>query len=339
MKAAVLVELNKPLKILDIEISELKIGQVLVRILTSGICGSQLHEIKGFKGNGKFLPHLMGHEGCGIVEEIGPGVTKVKIGDKVVMHWRKGDGIESDFPIYLMEGREFSSGKINTLCEKSIVSENRLTVIGKNVDNELAALLGCSLTTSFAILDNQSDLKFGENVLITGCGGIGLNLILASKLKGAGKIIGVDNSNVKESLAMFQGASSFYRNVAEVNDRINLAIDTTGNNKVISEIYEKLADNGRMILVGQPEPGTALQFPSGIKFFNGAGIKLRATQGGDSMPNDDIPRYIEFFQNREITTKNLVTHRYSLDEINTAFDNLRSGQAGRIIINLVSSLE
>ena len=100
MKAAILETLNAPLVIRELSLTELDIGQVLVKVIVSGICGSQLHEINGNKGNGKFLPHLMGHEGCGLVEEIGPGVTKVKPGDKVVMHWRPGLGIESDFPKY-----------------------------------------------------------------------------------------------------------------------------------------------------------------------------------------------------------------------------------------------
>ena len=92
MKAAVLEELSKPLAVREVGLTELKFGQVLVKILVSGICGAQLHEIKGHKGNGKFLPHLMGHEGCGIVEAVGIGVTTVKVGDKVVMHWRPGTG-------------------------------------------------------------------------------------------------------------------------------------------------------------------------------------------------------------------------------------------------------
>ena len=88
MKAAVLEKIDAPLAVRDVELTELKIGQVLVKVLVSGLCGAQLHEIRGHKGNGKFLPHLMGHEGCGIVKEVGPGVTTVKEGDKVVMHWR-----------------------------------------------------------------------------------------------------------------------------------------------------------------------------------------------------------------------------------------------------------
>ena len=99
MKAAILEQIDAPLAVREVELTELKFGQVLVKVLVSGLCGAQLHEIKGHKGNAKFLPHLMGHEGCGIVEEIGLGVTTVEPGDKVVMHWRPGSGIESPFPI------------------------------------------------------------------------------------------------------------------------------------------------------------------------------------------------------------------------------------------------
>jgi threonine dehydrogenase-like Zn-dependent dehydrogenase len=122
VKAAVLEKINAPLTVADVELGELSLGQVLVRILVSGICGAQLQEIAGNKNNAKFVPHLLGHEGCGIVEDVGAGVTKVKKGDKVVMHWRKGDGIEADFPTYVFKGKTMRSGKVTTFSEYSIVS-------------------------------------------------------------------------------------------------------------------------------------------------------------------------------------------------------------------------
>ena len=129
LKAAILETLNSPLVIREISLTELDIGQVLVKVLVSGICGSQLHEINGNKGNGKFLPHLMGHEGCGLVEEIGPGVTKVKPGDKVVMHWRPGIGIQSLPPVYKYKGVPLNAGWVTTFNNHAIVSENRITKI------------------------------------------------------------------------------------------------------------------------------------------------------------------------------------------------------------------
>ena len=120
MKAAVLEKIDAPLAIRDVKPTELKIGQVLVKILVSGLCGAQLHEIRGHKGNARFLPHLMGHEGCGIVEQVGLGVNTVKVGDKVVMHWRPGSGMESPFPEYILDDQIISSGKVTTLSEYSM---------------------------------------------------------------------------------------------------------------------------------------------------------------------------------------------------------------------------
>lgn len=145
MKAAILEEIDAPLTIKEVELTDLKVGQVLVKVLVSGLCGAQLHEIRGHKGNAKFLPHLMGHEGCGIVEEVGPGVTTVQKGDKVVMHWRPGSGIEAPFPNYVLDGKTISSGKVTTLSEYSIVSENRVTRVPADTPSTLAAMLGCSM--------------------------------------------------------------------------------------------------------------------------------------------------------------------------------------------------
>ena len=334
LKAAVLEELNQPLTLRDVELTPLGIGQVLVKILVSGICGSQLHEIKGFKGNGKFLPHLMGHEGCGIVEEIGPGVTTVQVGDKVVMHWRPGSGIEANFPTYKLDGKSFSSGKVTTLSEKAIVSENRLTSIPQDTDSELAALLGCSLTTALGIIDNQSHLKFGETVAIIGCGGVGLNLISGALLKGASTVYAIDNTSEKESLVLSQGATYFLKSTNDLPEKIDLIIDTTGNPNVISGAFKSLSNEGRIILVGQPAPGTEVVIPNAIQLFNGSGQSIRATQGGETAPQNDIPRYIRLFKSRSFGTAGLITHRYPLEEVNEAFRKLITGDAGRIMISM-----
>lgn len=334
MKAAVLEELNKPLVLRDVELTPLTVGQVLVRILVSGICGSQLHEIKGFKGNGKFLPHLMGHEGCGIVEEIGPGVTTIKLGDKVVMHWRPGSGIEANFPTYKLDGKPFSSGKVTTLSEQAIVSENRLTVVPPDTNPELAALLGCSLTTALGIIDNQSQLKFGETVAIIGCGGVGLNLISGSILKGAATVYAIDSIAEKEVLVLSQGASHFLRSTSELPEKVDLIIDTTGSPKVISEAFTSLSNQGRMILVGQPTPGAEIVIPNAVQLFNGTGQSIRATQGGDTRPQEDIPRYIRLLKSRNLDIGDLITHRYLLEEVNEAFEMLTLGGAGRIMISM-----
>lgn len=334
MKAAVLVELNKPLVITNVNLTELQMGQVLVRVLVSGICGSQVHEIRGFKGNAKFLPHLMGHEGCGIVEEVGPGVNRLKRGDKVVMHWRIGSGIESEFPLYSMNGKEFSSGKVTTLSEFSIVSENRLTKIPSETNPEFAALLGCSMSTALSTIEKISDLKFGESVVIIGSGGIGLNLIAAARIRGAGKIYAIDNSKSKRDLSKLQGATEFFESIRDVPENIDLIIDTTGNTEIIADSLSRLGKDGRIILIGQPKPSDELKIPRGIVFFNGNGLKMMATQGGETVPTMDIPRYIDLYDSGILKIDHLITHRYGLEEINEGFATLMSGNAGRILIRV-----
>jgi S-(hydroxymethyl)glutathione dehydrogenase / alcohol dehydrogenase len=334
MKAAVLEQIDAPLAVRDVELTELKVGQVLVKVLVSGLCGAQLHEIRGHKGNAKFLPHLMGHEGCGIVEEIGLGVTTVKVGDKVVMHWRPGTGIEAPFPSYILDGKSMSSGKCTTLSEYSIVSENRLTTVPQDTPEDLCAILGCALTTAMGIIDNEVDLKFGESVAVIGCGGVGLNLIQAASLKSACPIYAVEKNINKKNLCFIAGATTFIDDINSIEEKVDVIIDTTGIPNVISTCVSKLSGKGRMILVGQPAPGRGVEVMNAVNLFSGMGQTIKATQGGRTNPTEDIPRYVRMYQEGILTIEQFVTHRFKLGQVNEAFDLLRSGNAGRIIIEI-----
>lgn len=333
MKAVVLVGVDKPLEIWDLQITDLKIGQVLVRVLVSGLCGSQLQEIGGHKGNEKFMPHLLGHEGCGIVEQVGPAVTNVKSGDLVVMHWRPGIGIESNFPTYTTGDRALSGGKVTTLSEYSIVSENRLTKVPQDTNPVFAALLGCSITTAFGLVQRESGLRFGERVLVIGCGGVGLSVILAARMRGAGEIVGFDKSN-KSNLAYSNGASLFLTEIDAINGQFDLIVDTTGNVILLEKAFEMLSGVGRMLLVGQPSPGQDLKLSNASDFFAGKGRQVRATQGGSSIPQEDLTPLLRLSNLGLFSIDKLVTHRFQIDEINDAVETLRSGLAGRIVIEI-----
>ena len=344
MKAAILEKINEPLVIGDVELTPLKVGQVLIKILVSGLCGSQLLEIKGYKNNAKFVPHLLGHEGCGIVEDTGDGVTKVKKGDKVVMHWMKGDGIESDFPNYVYKGNIISSGKITTLSEYSIVSENRLTVVPKDSDPEICALFGCSVTTALGTINNDAQVKFGENIMIIGCGGVGLNLVQGAKLAGACYIFGVDVEDEKEVFFKKLGGDFYINSKKEsvqekvsniLNKKgIDVVIDTTGITSMINLGISLLADSGRFIMVGHPNPNDdTIEIKNANHMFNGIGKKLMATQGGQTNPQKDINRYLRLYENKMLNLKELITNRFELNEVNNAISTLKQGKSGRIIIN------
>ena len=334
MKAAVLEKLNYPLAIREVFPTQLLPGQVYVKVLASGLCGAQLHEIRGHRGNGKFLPHLMGHEGCGIVKEVGPGVTTVKEGDKVVMHWRPGSGIESEFPKYHLGEKIISSGKCTTLSEFSIVSENRLTKVPHDTPTVLAAMLGCSLTSALGIIDNECNLKFGESVAVIGCGGVGLNLIQAAKMKSAHPVYGVDINDKMFDLTHQIGVDIFTCDLEFIPEKVDVILDTTGVPEVISKAFDKLAPSGRLIMVGQPAPGTDLNIFNPLSMFDGQGKSIRASQGGGTKPDEDIPRYIKLANREMLDFNTLHTDTFALDNINDAFDLLKTGNAGRIMIKI-----
>lgn len=332
MKAAILESINSPLVVDDVELTDLKIGQVLVKVLTSGLCGAQLQEIAGLKNNAKFTPHLLGHEGCGIVEDVGPGVTKVKKGDKVIMHWRVGRGIEAPFPQYVYKGKIISSGKVTTLSEYSIVSENRITPVLAATPNTLCALLGCGLSTALGTINNNANIKFGESVLILGCGGVGLNLILAANLAGCGVVYGVDKALDKFSLVENCGGR-FISDPQQIEDPIDCIIDTTGSMSLVSKYLTYLSSRGRCIIISQPSNDRSIEFFNPSNFFLGNGQTISSTQGGCVEPSEDFSRYIRLYFNNKLDMTKIVSHTLTLEQINDAISLLRSGKAGRIMIN------
>lgn len=338
MKAAILVEKNKPLHVDSIDLpKKLSFGQVKIRMLTSGLCGAQLQEIAGLKNNEKFMPHLIGHEGCGIVEDVGEDVSKVKNGDKVVLHWRKGSGIEANFAKYSWNGREISGGKVTTLAEEVVISENRVTAVDKSIDNEFCALLGCGLSTGFSVVNKDANIKFGETVLVIGCGGVGLSCIQASKLSLASQVIGIDINEAKRMMVENLGAD-FYspvniEKVIESKVKFDCIIDTTGILSLVSRFIPMLSDQGRCILVSQPKPDSQITISDPIRFFSTNGQTIRSTQAGNFDPDIDIPRYIKLYKNGQINIKSLVTDRYDIFNINEAVAKLKTGSVGRIIIN------
>ena len=342
MKAAILVESKKPLIIDTISIpDQLQFGQVLVDISYSGICGAQINEIDAVKGVDKFLPHLLGHEGSGVVSKIGPGVLSVKEGDHVVLHWRPSSGIQSPTPIYDWQGKAVNAGWVTTFNEQAIVSENRLTVIPDDFDIRIAPLFGCAVTTAFGVINNDARIKVGQSVVIFGIGGVGLNIAQAANMVSANPIIGVDIHDNKLEMGKEFGLTHAFNGIKDnINKKISnilgsqgadIVIETTGNSRVIEQAYKLTSQEGKTILVGVPKKGDNINIYSLPLHFNKI---LSGSHGGDSIPDLEIPRYVNLIQEDKMTLEGIITHEFSLNEINDALDLFRSGVAGRIIINL-----
>ncbi len=345
MKAAILVEQRKPLVIAEIELPQsLDVGQVLVQVHYSGICGSQLGEIDGAKGEDKFLPHLLGHEGSGTVIETGPGVRYVKAGDKVVLHWRKGLGIEPVPPKYRWDGKTVNAGWITTFNEYAIVAENRVTVIPDDSDLEVAALFGCAVTTGFGVVVNNSKIRIGESVVVFGAGGVGLNIVQAAALAGAYPVIAVDLYDNKLALAREMGATHLI-NAQKTDARqaildiagtvgVDAFVDNTGQPAIIEMGYQLTKPEGRVTLVGVPRKGNNIGIYSLPLHF---GKGLSGSHGGEAVPQEDIPRYHQLYRAGRIKLRELITDFYSLEEINTAIRKMRDGTlAGRCLIRMAA---
>jgi S-(hydroxymethyl)glutathione dehydrogenase/alcohol dehydrogenase len=341
MKAAILENLRTPLVIDEIQIPSLQTGQVLVQIHRTSICGAQLGEIDGRKGDDKFLPHLLGHEGGGVVLETGPGVTNVRPGDHVVLHWRKGAGIQAATAKYSWNGRVVNSGWVTTFNECAVVSENRLTSIPKEIPFEIAALMGCAVTTALGLINNLAQLKIGQSIAVFGCGGVGLNVIQGAAMVSADPIIAIDIYEHKLSLAREFGAThlinSTQKDVREEVRRIvgsagvDVFVENTGLVRLIETAYELTGPKGKTILVGVPQHDQDITIHSLPLHF---GKVLTGCEGGSTDPTVDIPRYIKLYQNGKLRLDRVITHRYEFRDINTALDKVRSGDVGRCVLSM-----
>lgn len=341
MKAAVLTGIKAPLELLEITLQPaLAVGQVLVKVHFSGICGSQIGEIDGAKGEDKFLPHLLGHEASGTVLDVGPGVKHVRAGDHVVLHWRKGLGIEADTPHYVCGGRRINAGSVTTFNEYAVVSENRVTTIPPDSDMQVAALFGCAVTTGFGVIENNAKVRIGESVVVFGAGGIGLNIVQAAALICAHPIIAVDLYDNKLELAKQLGATHVI-NANNIPPRqrildivgsvgVDAFIDNTGRPEAIEMGYQITKPQGRVTLVGVPRKGSNINIYSLPLHF---GKELSGSHGGEVVPHVDIPRYQNLYSAGRIKLKQLITAHYSLADVNEAITDLKSGKiAGRCLI-------
>lgn len=340
MKAAILVEQNAPLVVAEVEIPELAVGQVLVKVECSGICGKQLDEISGKRGSDPFLPHLLGHEGAGIVMDAGPGVRKVKNGDHVVLHWMKGSGIDSATPSFMWNDTVVNAGCITTFCEYTVASENRITPIPADIKFDVACLLGCAVTTGLGVVFNNAALKPGQSTAVFGIGGVGLNVVQGAALVNAYPIVAIDLHEHKLNRAIAFGATHTV-NASHVDpgaflmelskgQGFDVVVDTTGNRDISQLAYNTTSATGKTILAGVLHHQMPITIDAHPLHF---GHQITGSHGGETKPDIDIPRYIQLYKLGRLKLDEQITHRYSLDEINKAVDTVRKGEAGRCIIS------
>ena len=317
------------------------VGQVLVKVAYSGICGKQIEEISGKRGEDPYLPHLLGHEGAGVVKDVGPGVKKVKAGDHVVLHWMKGSGIDSAPPRYNWDGTTVSAGWVTTFNQYTIASENRVTPIPPDVDLDVAALLGCAVTTGLGIVFNNAALMPGQSIAVFGVGGIGLNVLQGATLVNAHPIVAIDLHDHKLEQARAFGATHVvnaserdpeaFLNELVGNGGFDVTVDLTGSAAVREVAYNATANTGKTVLAGVPDHREKITIDSFPLHF---GRRISGSHGGETRPDVDIPRYLRLYELGKLKLREQITHRFNLDDINQAVDVVRNGEAGRCIVSL-----
>jgi S-(hydroxymethyl)glutathione dehydrogenase / alcohol dehydrogenase len=340
-EAALLVATGKPLVLAEIEIPALKPGQVLVEIAYSGACGTQVMEWRGDKGEDKWVPHCLGHEGTGTVLETGGAVTKVKAGDKVVLSWIKGTGIEAGGAIYEWDGKKVNAGGVTTFQRHAVVSENRLTLVPQGLSMEVAVLLGCAAPTGMGAVYNVLKVQPGDSVAVFGTGGIGLNALMAAALAGAMPVIGVDPNPTRRALAKLYGATHVIDPaagdvVAEIKkivpQGVDLAVEASGVPAVMDQaVNATRQQGGRAVVIGNAKHGAMLSLNPGV--FN-QGKSLLGTWGGDSLPDRDYGRFGRLLGSGRFPVRDLLSKPYSLAQADQALQDLATGNVGRPLIDM-----
>jgi S-(hydroxymethyl)glutathione dehydrogenase/alcohol dehydrogenase len=340
-QAMLLVETGKPLVMAELDIPALKPGQVLVEIAFSGACGTQVMEARGLKGEDRWVPHCLGHEGTGTVLEAGSAVTKVKVGDKVVLSWIRGTGIEAGGAIYEWDGKRVNAGGVTTFQRHALVSENRLTLLPPGLSMEVAVLLGCAAPTGMGAVVNVLRALPGESVVVFGTGGIGLNAVMAASMAGATPVIGVDPNPSRRALAQAYGATHVIDPnagdpVTEIRKVLpqgaDAAVEATGLPSVMEQALKAVRQQGgRAVVIGNAKYGAQLTLDPGL--FN-AGKSLMGTWGGDAVPDRDYARFARLLAATRFDVRGLLSAPYRLDQASQALDDLAEGRVGRPLIDM-----
>jgi NDMA-dependent alcohol dehydrogenase len=365
MKAAVLYEQRKPLVVDDIEVEDPKAGEVMVKIAAAGVCHSDLHYINGMWPC--TLPMVVGHEGAGVVEKVGPGVYSLVPGDHVILSWVAPCGVceacASGRPYLcptslqktgstLWDGtprfRKGSQPIYHQLCVSSfseyvIVPQTGAVKIRRDMPLDKAALIGCGVVTGVGAVFNAAKVIPGSSVAVFGCGGVGLNVIQGAALAHATKIMAVDPVDSKLELAKQFGAthlvkSSFGDPVAQIkfltyhNDEdmgADYVFEVVGKTSVLTQAFESTRYGGTCILVGMPPAMSNVVLSTTGIFLNKV---LTGAFYGSARVHYDMPMLVELYMAGKLKLDELISGTYPLEKINDALDALRKGEALRSII-------
>ena len=342
MKAAVLFELHQPLRIIDLPIRSPNPGQILVKIAATGLCRAQLLEIKGENTIGPMNPNMLGHEGAGIVVEVGEGVTKVQVGDHVILSWIKGSGRNVLPEKYDYDSQKINCGFVTTFNEYTLASENRVTKIPQEMPFLEASIIGCAVATGAGAVFNNAKISPGKSTAVVGVGGIGINMLHAAAIAGANPLIAVDINEEKLEFTQQFGATHTINSAtqdveAELkkisgDDGLDFAFDTTGRKDMMELAYRSVKKaTGRAVFCGVPNPPkTKIEIDPFPLYF---GRQIVGTVGGECKPDEDFEKFCRMFLDGKLKVREMITYVLPLEKINEGFELMKQGKCCRVVID------
>ncbi len=365
VRAALAVEAGKPLEITTVQLEGPKAGEVLVEIMATGICHTDEFTLSGADPEGIF-PAILGHEGAGIVREVGPGVKSVKPGDHVIplytpecreceyclnpktnlcqaIRTTQGQGLMPDGTSrFSVNGEKiFHYMGTSTFANFTVLPEIALAKIHPDAPFDKVCYIGCGVTTGIGAVINTAKAEPGCRAVVFGLGGIGLNVIQGLRLIGAEMIVGVDLNNDKKAWGEKFGMTHFVNPKEVEGDLVPYLVDLTkggadysfeciGNTKVMRDALECCHKGwGESIIIGVAGSGQEI---STRPFQLVTGRVWRGTAFGGARGRTDVPKIVDWYMNGQIEIDPMITHTLSLDEINKGFDLMHAGESIRSVV-------
>ncbi len=364
-RAAVAFEAKRPLEIVELDLEGPKAFEVLVEIKASGICHTDAYTLDGLDSEGLF-PSVLGHEGAGIVREVGPGVTSVKPGDHVIplytpecrqcksclsrktnlctaIRTTQGKGLMPDGTSrFSYKGRPiFHYMGCSTFSNYTVLPEIAVAKIREDAPFDTACYVGCGVTTGVGAVVNTAKVEPGSNVVVFGLGGIGLNVIQGARLAGAGRIVGVDLNPAKEAWGRQFGMTHFVNPKTIEGDVVahlmalteggaDYSFDCTGNTTVMRQALEACHRGwGVSVVIGVAEAGREI---ATRPFQLVTGRMWKGSAFGGARGRTDTPKIVDWYMDGRIEIDPMITHRLSLEEINHGFELMHAGESIRSVV-------
>jgi S-(hydroxymethyl)glutathione dehydrogenase / alcohol dehydrogenase len=365
-RAAIAVGAGKPLEVHEVELDGPRAGEVLVEIMATGVCHTDAYTLSGADSEGVF-PSILGHEGAGIVREVGAGVTSVKPGDHVIplytpecrgcktclsrksnlctaIRATQGKGLMPDGTSRFRLGNEtlYHYMGCSTFSNFTVMPEIAVAKVREDAPFDKICYIGCGVTTGIGAVIYTAKVEPGANVAVFGLGGIGLNVIQGARMVGADKIIGVDINPAKRAMAEKFGMTHFIDPRAVGADKVVQAIvdltgggadysfDATGNVQVMRQALECTHRGwGQSIIIGVAESGKEI---ATRPFQLVTGRVWKGTAFGGARGRSDVPKIVDWYMDGKIAIDPLITHQLPLERINEAFDLMHAGESIRTVV-------